>query len=225
MPSAFACLVLDISTSLPSRNTWPLDGEIAPEKILIRVDLPAPLSPSSATTSPRGSLKVTLSRASTPPYILVTLRPSRMMSVSAIRQCLHERRAGRHSTPGRTFSFAFPRGLLGVGLPFDRHGGPHGGEVVVPVALVHQDDAAVRLLGERLLGVVIHDVAHALVPLLPEVLHERAPRLALADGGDDVGGIVDADDPELAQHAHFLGHVHADAHGGSLEPYGGVDVG
>ena len=41
------------STSLPSIMILPEVGLCTPERILIKVDLPAPLSPSSAWTSPR----------------------------------------------------------------------------------------------------------------------------------------------------------------------------
>jgi hypothetical protein len=39
-------------TSLPSQKIWPLSGVKMPEIALIVVDLPAPLSPTSAVTSP-----------------------------------------------------------------------------------------------------------------------------------------------------------------------------
>src|SRR5215469_5210154 len=44
--------------------------------VLIRVDLPAPLSPASATTSPRRSASETSSSACTPPNFLLMLRTS-----------------------------------------------------------------------------------------------------------------------------------------------------
>ena len=67
IPNSLAFFVPLSSILCPSKNNWPLVALIAPERILMRVDFPAPLSPRSATTSLRGSLKVTLLRAFTPP--------------------------------------------------------------------------------------------------------------------------------------------------------------
>jgi hypothetical protein len=37
-------------TSFPSKYIWPVSGACAPDKIFIKVDLPAPLSPIRPTT-------------------------------------------------------------------------------------------------------------------------------------------------------------------------------
>ena len=44
-------------TRFPSRRISPLSGTTAPDSALIRVDLPAPLSPMTARTSPGMSSK------------------------------------------------------------------------------------------------------------------------------------------------------------------------
>src|SRR5690606_32421920 len=49
----------------------------APARILMRVDLPAPFSPTSARISPRPTDSVTLSTARTPGYVLTILRISK----------------------------------------------------------------------------------------------------------------------------------------------------
>src|SRR5262245_53260519 len=56
----------------------PSSGWCTPEIALIRVDLPAPLSPASASTSPRCSSKPTCSSAVTPPKRLVRPRTERI---------------------------------------------------------------------------------------------------------------------------------------------------
>src|SRR5215212_4814434 len=67
-----------IVTSSPSRKTWPSSGWWTPLRHLMSVDLPAPLSPSSARTSSRRNSRLTLSRASVAPNRFVTLRTSRI---------------------------------------------------------------------------------------------------------------------------------------------------
>jgi hypothetical protein len=52
MPIADACSGLVIVTGLPSKNSSPESSSRLPVKALTMVDLPAPLSPMSATTSP-----------------------------------------------------------------------------------------------------------------------------------------------------------------------------
>ena len=55
----------------PSNQIRPADGSSEPETILIRVDLPAPLSPSRPTTSPARTSRLTPSSATTGPKCLV----------------------------------------------------------------------------------------------------------------------------------------------------------
>src|ERR1044072_619664 len=51
-----------------------------PESSLVSVDLPAPLSPTSAVTSPRWRSRSTSDRACTPPKCLLSPRPDRIGS-------------------------------------------------------------------------------------------------------------------------------------------------
>ncbi len=67
MPLAMASVVLRMSTCLPRIRISPLEVGTAPERILISVDLPAPLSPSSPTISLSRTEKFTSSRARTWP--------------------------------------------------------------------------------------------------------------------------------------------------------------
>src|SRR5437764_9981929 len=64
-------------TSLPSKKIWPLSHGWMPAMHLISVDLPAPLSPTSAITSPGRTSKSTSVRACTEPNDLSTPRSSR----------------------------------------------------------------------------------------------------------------------------------------------------
>src|ERR1700678_3700977 len=57
-------------TSLPSSRIRPLVGCWKPQMVFSRVDLPAPLSPSSPRTSPRPSRRLTSVSAVTAPYRL-----------------------------------------------------------------------------------------------------------------------------------------------------------
>src|SRR5688572_5744294 len=65
-------------TSSPLKRTWPSSGVYTPVITLIRVDFPAPFSPTRACTSPGRSSKETSSRASTPGNRFVTRRTSRI---------------------------------------------------------------------------------------------------------------------------------------------------
>src|SRR3954451_23823383 len=65
-------------TGSPLETIEPSSGWCTPEIALIRVDLPAPLSPARASTSPRRSSKPTLSRAVTPPKRLVRSATARI---------------------------------------------------------------------------------------------------------------------------------------------------
>src|SRR5690625_136653 len=71
MPRRWASAGPVISTGLPSQATVPpVSAVCAPAMTLTRVDLPAPLSPSSATTSPCWTWRPTASRARTAPKVL-----------------------------------------------------------------------------------------------------------------------------------------------------------
>src|SRR5271168_2973705 len=61
------------SSSISPSSSWK-----TPEIALIRVDLPAPLSPAKATTSPGCTSSETPASACTPPKCLLALRTARM---------------------------------------------------------------------------------------------------------------------------------------------------
>ena len=65
-------------TWVPSSSTVPAVGSWTPAMILTSVDLPAPLSPTSATISPVYTSRSTCSRATTPPKVLRIPRMARV---------------------------------------------------------------------------------------------------------------------------------------------------
>ncbi len=67
MPASLACCTELHETSLPSRYMAPEVGGWNPQMILIKVDLPAPLSPSRPRISPRPSRRFTSVSAVTAP--------------------------------------------------------------------------------------------------------------------------------------------------------------
>ena len=70
MPRSLASLGDLMLTLFPSRKKDPASAEYAPAKTFIKVDLPAPLSPTSAITSPRATSKSASRRACSPPKLL-----------------------------------------------------------------------------------------------------------------------------------------------------------
>src|SRR5215212_9222135 len=76
IPAACASRGSAKETSPPLKRTCPSSGLYTPVMTLIRVDFPAPFSPTRACTSPSRSSKETSSRASTPGNRLVTRRAS-----------------------------------------------------------------------------------------------------------------------------------------------------
>src|SRR5580693_2754986 len=74
MPSFMADLGEVISTKRPSTLISPRSGRWTPARILIKVDLPAPLSPTKPHTWPAGTSKLTPLRACTLEYHLCKLR-------------------------------------------------------------------------------------------------------------------------------------------------------
>src|SRR3954447_2500751 len=72
MPCARASSTLFGANGLPCRNIWPASGFWKPQMILIRVDLPAPLSPSRPSTSPFFRCRLTSLSAVTGPKRLAT---------------------------------------------------------------------------------------------------------------------------------------------------------
>src|SRR6266508_3732656 len=76
MPSALASRGLVIETGRPSTRICPPSGGWAPDRARISVDLPAPLPPTSPTTSPAWRSTVTSHTAWTPPNATLMLRIS-----------------------------------------------------------------------------------------------------------------------------------------------------
>src|SRR6218665_1862826 len=68
MPTCSASCGDRKSTNSPPTRNCPVSCVIAPERTFSRVDLPAPLSPTIAITSPPTARKLTVSRALTAPY-------------------------------------------------------------------------------------------------------------------------------------------------------------
>src|SRR5437868_3437947 len=78
MPSCIAFFGVWMSTFLPSMRISPWSGRCTPDRILISVDLPAPLSPTRPTDSPSAITRSTPFRAWTPEYHLCRPRHSMM---------------------------------------------------------------------------------------------------------------------------------------------------
>src|SRR3989338_1321583 len=71
-----------VGSGAPAKRMSPASGITAPLRILSRVDLPAPFSPTSACTSPGRTSRSTAASACTPPYRLLTPRRIRSGSIS-----------------------------------------------------------------------------------------------------------------------------------------------
>src|SRR4051794_28473196 len=74
MPRPMASAVPLIVTGRPSKVISPVSADSAPERILIRVDLPAPFSPTRAWTSPTWTVMSAVRMARTAPNRLETPR-------------------------------------------------------------------------------------------------------------------------------------------------------
>src|SRR3954462_12625323 len=94
MPLSRASCGLETAVRLPSSKISPSSYWKTPEIALITVDLPAPLSPATATTSPGWTSNETLLSACTPPKCLETLRTERMGAVSLNGAPSHEAALG-----------------------------------------------------------------------------------------------------------------------------------
>src|SRR5262245_25147800 len=84
MPPSRASCGLASTIVSPLYRISPSSGWKTPEMTLISVDFPAPLSPASATTSPAARVRLTFSRACTPPKRLLMFRASRRNGTSFI---------------------------------------------------------------------------------------------------------------------------------------------
>src|SRR5215213_8273534 len=135
IPASCASRGLAKETRSPAKKISPSSGQWTPVTTLIKVDFPAPFSPTSACTSPVPSPKETSSSARTPGNLLVTPRTSRMLSCSLISPPLVRR----------------PDILLRVAL--------------VEKVVLHEDPLGNGLTGEELLRGVEGERAEAWVGL------------------------------------------------------------
>src|SRR5208337_2190664 len=80
MPRDWARRGVRASTACPSTRISPLSRRCTPERILMRVDLPAPFSPTMAWTLPGARSRSTSCSTSTPEKLLETPWTRRMLS-------------------------------------------------------------------------------------------------------------------------------------------------
>jgi hypothetical protein len=95
MPSASASAGRSMLTGCPSSRTSPLSGLSAPESTRISVDLPAPFSPTSASTRP-GATANEMSRMAGLPSKLFLMR---LTVSSGIRRVRRRSRGAAASSP------------------------------------------------------------------------------------------------------------------------------
>src|SRR2546429_3601753 len=116
---SLAALGEPTSTFLPSKRIVPESSARLPDNALTMVDLPAPLSPINATTSPRWTSKSAASSALTAPKLRVRPRASRIgvEFVAAVTICSFSTEGGvpeadsRRGDPMRDQVRMTPRGL------------------------------------------------------------------------------------------------------------------
>src|SRR5690606_34679901 len=76
MPASSASRGVEKETGCPSTRKVPLVGLCTPDSVLMRVDLPAPLSPRRQSTSPRRTFMETPASATTGPKCFTRSRTS-----------------------------------------------------------------------------------------------------------------------------------------------------
>src|ERR1700742_2594446 len=188
MPRSVAAFGLCRWTGRPCQRIWPASGCQMPEIVLIRVDFPAPLSPTSAVTWPAGTVRLMSLRARTGPKFLPMPRSSsRGVSPPERSAGLLVGAAGDGARPplaGRA-----PSAALGVVTKHVRSGADDGSASwrdVVGLAVCSVTPGA-QLLGRHEL---VRD--HGLVHVgggdpLRRQQHRRDSRLGLGVGGGAVG--------------------------------------
>ena len=117
-PSTASRGVTAVSSRSPMRMVPP-SGACTPAMILIRVDLPAPFSPSSACTSPGWTSKSTSLSTRTPAKDLETPRSETSALIGAHRSAMPAR--ARHPRLARCFLPCPRRGGLRPGIPRRRN--------------------------------------------------------------------------------------------------------
>src|SRR6478736_4775618 len=155
MPSSFAAAGSAMCAGRPWNRTSPASNGKMPATHLMSVDLPAPLSPTSAVTSPGSATRSTPRRACTAPKFLWPPRTSR--GGGGVRLLLHGL-VDRHALVAGQDVL---QPLVGGVLPGDGHGAVHAvlledGDRGVAQAVVGGEDAVdlpaglgVHLLEER----------------------------------------------------------------------------
>src|ERR671919_301528 len=146
MPSAVADWGLLTCTGCPSNRYSPSSIWLMPAIVLIRVDLPAPLSPTSAVTLPAWAAKSTSVRAWTAPKRLLTPRSSSRGVPSAATLPPQGEGRGRGARAG-----GGPVARLDA-LALQGRDGPPAGAVVGGVDAV---EAVLAEGGDRLLHLVL----------------------------------------------------------------------
>src|SRR5919107_3270909 len=147
MPRALASFGLCTVTGLPSKRYSPESNSWLPAIPLIRVDLPAPLSPTSAVTWPRYASKSTSCRTCTAPKLLFTARSDRIGSSSptggAVAVALGI--VMLTSSPEAEFRWWLGTGCRTRGGDPDRTGpGPHPPGQAIPAVLQAEANAVVQ---------------------------------------------------------------------------------
>src|SRR5262245_47631567 len=182
-----------IDTTSPPRRISPASPESAPLRIFIRVDLPAPFSPSSTCTSPARTSNETPSRATTPGNDLRMPRICRAGGTSA---------GGGEAKVGSTLPRLGPAAGHHLGPGVEAHA-----IVAVDVGIAEEAvlPSAERVVGHRHRdGDVDADHAHL------DLVLELACRAAVAgEHGDAVGALVAVDEGQglvVALPAHRAQH-------------------
>src|SRR5699024_8341575 len=191
IPASIASPGSEKVTGFPSMTMSPPSGRYSPYRTFIRVDLPAPFSPSSEWISPGSTTRSMASLATKVPKVFVIPRSSSFTAVASVG-------AGRAAGPARFGTWCAvparrqgPRtgqrgsGALRGGLRLDDH-------VAADDLLLEGLQLLGELRGDLVLEVVVRGQAHAAVL---ERAHVRgAVELALGGAGDDV----------LDAHGHLL---------------------
>src|SRR6185436_18015327 len=162
----------------------PAVGLTTPARILIRVDLPAPLSPIRPTTSPRSTCRSTPPRAKTRPYDLVT--PFNSMSRS-LMSILPGREAGAR-TP--------PLDLCSTGLA-ETLGGEVGDRLVI--FRCHEAGAGVDVHRAEAIDDLLAERQDRHIALQEGLLVGGELDPAVLEGRDDLRAGVEADIDDLAR--------------------------
>src|SRR5438270_708585 len=194
MPSLRAAVGSFASTAWPATSIVPASGRWAPVMTLIRVDLPAPFSPTNACTSPASNSRCTPRSARTPPKDL-------WMSVSLRRGGTAGAPWDRVSEKAKTASK--PAGYTGIRWlpPFGQH-----------IVLVRLDLRQPRLADGGLVAETVV-VPHRAVGERLVFLHQRQPggQVALGLEMAELFGRLQQRDQQRLEHRPRADHPGGDA--------------